>query len=103
SKAIEANNRVDGLADGLVYLVLIDAHHAFFSSMSFGSHNSTLLPSGSMIHANFPFTSESGPLMISIPPSRSCAIISSRLSTRSLIMKEESLGLNHLLSFSATC
>ncbi len=28
----------------------------FFSSQSIGSHNSTLFPSGSMIHANFPFS-----------------------------------------------
>lgn len=33
----------------------------FFSSQIFGSHNSTLFPSGSMIHANFPFSCDSGP------------------------------------------
>ena len=37
----------------------------FFSSQSMGSHSSTLLPSGSMIQANFPFSWDSGPLTIS--------------------------------------
>src|SRR5215213_129612 len=54
----------------------------FFSSQLIGSHNSTLFPSGSMIHANLPFSCDSGPPMISTPPALSCAIISSRLSTR---------------------
>src|SRR5207237_4454694 len=53
----------------------------FFSSQIIGSHNSTLFPSGSMIHANLPFSCDSGPPTISIPPALSCAIISSRLST----------------------
>src|SRR5688572_4766846 len=54
----------------------------FLSSHFIGSHSSTLLPSGSMIHANFPFSCDSGPPTISTPPVRSCSIISSRLSTR---------------------
>ena len=28
----------------------------FFSSQTIGSHNSTLFPSGSITHANFPFS-----------------------------------------------
>src|SRR6185503_2055068 len=54
----------------------------FLSSQSIGSQSSTLFPSGSMIHANFPFSADSGPDTISIPDARSCPSISSRLSTR---------------------
>src|SRR5215813_5171378 len=34
-----------------------------------------------MIHANLPFSCDSGPATTSTPPARSCAIISTRLST----------------------
>ena len=54
----------------------------FFSSEVIGSHSSTLLPSGSMIQANLPFSSESGPLTISIPLLLSCASSAIRSSTR---------------------
>jgi hypothetical protein len=49
---------------------------------SIGSQSSTLFPSGSIIHANLPFSCDSGPPTISIPEARSCASISSRSSTR---------------------
>src|SRR3546814_18442995 len=68
-----------------------------------GSKSSTLFPSGSMIHANFPFSCDSGPPMIATPASRSRARISSRSSTRSLIMPDESLGMNHWLCRYARC
>lgn len=45
----------------------IDFHALFFSSMIIGSQSSTLLPSGSMIHANFPFSSDCGPDTVSTP------------------------------------
>ncbi len=54
----------------------------FFSSQSFGSQSSILFPSGSMIHANLPFSCDSGPLTTSTPPARNCSSKSSRLSTR---------------------
>ena len=54
----------------------------FLSSQVFGSQSSTLFPSGSMIHANLPFSCDSGPWMTSTPPARSCSSSSPRLSTR---------------------
>lgn len=54
----------------------------FFSSQGTGCHSSTLLPSGSMIHANVPFSCDSGPLTISTPAARSWSSISARSSTR---------------------
>ena len=54
----------------------------FFSSDSIGSHSSTLFPSGSRIHANFPLSSESGPFKISTSFCFSCANISDMLSIR---------------------
>jgi hypothetical protein len=54
----------------------------FLSSNSCGSHNSTLLPSGSLIHANFPFSCDSGPLRISTPAARRFASSPVRSSTR---------------------
>ena len=42
-------------------------HALFFSSKIIGSHSSTLFLSGSMIHANFPFSCDSGPDTISTP------------------------------------
>ncbi len=49
-----------------------DRAHAplFLSSQRIGSQSSTLLPSGSMIHANLPFSWDSGPWMTSTPPAR---------------------------------
>lgn len=59
------------------------AHHPlFFSSQILGSQSSTLLPSGSIIHANLPFSWVSGPWMTSMPEAVSCATISSILSIR---------------------
>src|SRR3989442_15969366 len=40
----------------------------FLSSHTFGSQSSTLFSSGSMIHANLPFSCDSGPWMIATPP-----------------------------------
>jgi hypothetical protein len=54
----------------------------FLSSQSFGSQSSILLPSGSMIHANFPFSCDSGPWMIATSPARNCSSSPSRSSTR---------------------
>lgn len=54
----------------------------FLSSQSMGSHSSTLLPSGSMIQANLPFSCDSGPPTSGTPPCSSCDTISSMLSTR---------------------
>src|SRR6266576_1404565 len=54
----------------------------FLSSQTFGSQSSILLSSGSMIHANLPFSCDSGPWMIATPPARSCPSSSPRLSTR---------------------
>ena len=54
----------------------------FLSSQTFGSQSSTLFSSGSMIHANLPFSCDSGPWMTSTPPARSCSSSSPRLSTR---------------------
>jgi hypothetical protein len=45
---------------GMIYFL-------FFSSGIIGSHSSSLLPSGSMICANFPFSCDSGPDTISTP------------------------------------
>src|SRR2546422_6079463 len=42
----------------------------FLSSHTFGSQSSILLSSGSMIHANLPFSCDSGPWMIATPPAR---------------------------------
>ncbi len=67
-------------------VMLDDLHQTqgalFFASKIIGSHNSTLLPSGSIIHANLPFSCDSGPPTTSIASVRSCASNSSRLSTR---------------------
>lgn len=54
----------------------------FLASQAFGSQSSTLLPSGSMIHAKEPFSADSGPETISTPSARSWSSISPRLSTR---------------------
>ncbi len=54
----------------------------FLSSQTFGSQSSILFSSGSMIHANLPFSCDSGPWMTSTPPARSCSSSSPRLSTR---------------------
>lgn len=54
----------------------------FLSSQSLGSQSSILLSSGSITQANAPFSWYSGPLSIAMPAAVSCAIISSRLSTR---------------------
>jgi hypothetical protein len=54
----------------------------FLSSQAFGSQSSILFSSGSMIHANFPFSCDSGPWMTSTPAARSCSSSSPRLSTR---------------------
>ncbi len=70
------------LREKLVLLGGKDQSPLFFSSQFIGSQSSTLFPSGSMIQANFPFSCDSGPLTISTPPACSCAIISSRSSTR---------------------
>jgi hypothetical protein len=48
----------------------------------FGSQSSTLFPSGSMIHANLPLSSDSGPFTTSMPLSLSCASNAVRSSTR---------------------
>jgi hypothetical protein len=45
---------------GMIYFL-------FFSSQIIGSHSSTLFLSGSMIHANFPFSCDSGPDTTSTP------------------------------------
>src|SRR5258705_5612881 len=47
-------------------------HCLFLSSHSIGSHSSTLLPSGSRIQANLPFSADSGPFTVSIPLAFSC-------------------------------
>jgi DNA-binding transcriptional MerR regulator len=57
-------------------------HCLFLSSQSIGSHSSTLLPSGSRIQANLPFSAESGPFTGSIPFAFSCASMPSSESTR---------------------
>jgi hypothetical protein len=54
----------------------------FLSSQSIGSHSSTLLPSGSRIQANLPFSADSGPFTGSIPFAFSCASMPSSESTR---------------------
>jgi hypothetical protein len=61
----------------------VDSHFVLFSSShGIGSHSSTLLPSGSRIHANFPFSWDSGPFKMSTPFRFSCANISDMLSIR---------------------
>ena len=57
-------------------------HCLFLSSQSIGSHSSTLLPSGSRIQANLPFSADSGPFTGSIPFAFSCASMPSSESTR---------------------
>ena len=57
-------------------------HCLFLSSQSIGSHSSTLLPSGSRIQANLPFSADSGPFTGSIPFALSCASMPSSESTR---------------------
>src|SRR5688572_20744368 len=57
-------------------------HCLFLSSQSIGSHSSTLLPSGSRIQANLPFSADSGPFTGSIPFAFSCARMPSSESTR---------------------
>lgn len=58
------------------------AQRLFFSSQSFGSHSSTLLPSRSRIQANLPFSADSGPFKTCTPAARSDASRASRSSTR---------------------
>lgn len=45
----------------LITKSLIFTYSLFFSSQAIGSQSSTLLPSGSMIQANLPFSCDSGP------------------------------------------
>src|SRR5262249_50860542 len=60
-----------------------DRHFVLFcSSHGIGSQSSTLFPSGSRTHANFPFSWDSGPFQISTPFRFSCASISDMLSIR---------------------
>lgn len=54
----------------------------FLSSHAIGCQSSTLLPSGSTIHANLPFSCDSGPPTICTSLRRRSASISSRSSTR---------------------
>ena len=64
-------------------LACADSHFALLSSShGIGSHSSTLFPSGSRIHANFPFSWDSGPFMISTPFRCNSANISAMLSIR---------------------
>lgn len=57
----------EGGSRTLMPLRTMDFHALFFSSQFIGSQSSTLLLSGSMIHANFPFSCDSGPDTISTP------------------------------------
>lgn len=69
-------------AKGTIYRADRPRHCLFLSSQSIGSHSSTLLPSGSRIQANLPFSADSGPFTGSIPFAFSCASMPSSESTR---------------------